>query len=254
MFKYLSDLSRFVSAKSDQHLDAWRRSLLRLITDGSFRSSTYLRCFQPQSLLQPNSYTEYDRYPEIFSAVQNLLAHTRAPKLLSFGCSTGAEALSLRHYFPEAYITGCDINKWALRECVRKISDNKISFVASTESALAAQGPFDAVFCMAVLQRRAACQPHVQDCSSLFPFATFDKQISALNKVIKPGGLLIAHLTNFRVTDAHAARRYQPVEMDTTFLSDTPLTAQFDAQCRRIPDRSYKHIIFRKIPAETLVL
>jgi hypothetical protein len=50
-----------------------------------------------------------------------------------------------------------------------------------------------------------------------------------------------------------SAKSDQPVEMDTAFLSDTSLTAQFDAQCRRIPDRSYKHIIFRKMPAETLV-
>ena len=46
-------------------------------------------------------WTAPNRYPEIFAA-----AAAAARRILSFGCSTGEECVSLAEYFPKAEIIG----------------------------------------------------------------------------------------------------------------------------------------------------
>jgi hypothetical protein len=55
----------------------------------------------------PNK-TALDRYPEIFAAAA--AAAPNARRILSFGCSTGEECVTLANYFPNAQIVGTDIN------------------------------------------------------------------------------------------------------------------------------------------------
>src|SRR5262249_37915409 len=57
---------------------------------------------------QAKSTTKLNRYPEIFAAATK--AAPSARKILSFGCSTGEECVTLANYFPTAQIIGADIN------------------------------------------------------------------------------------------------------------------------------------------------
>jgi hypothetical protein len=69
---------------------------------------------------QAKSTTKLNRYPEIFAAATK--AAPSARKILSFGCSTGEECVTLANYFPTAQIIGADINvlnlTWAPRRVV----------------------------------------------------------------------------------------------------------------------------------------
>jgi chemotaxis methyl-accepting protein methylase len=49
-------------------------------------------------------WTAPNRYPEIFAAA--VAAAAAARRILSFGCSTGEECVSLAEYFPKAEIIG----------------------------------------------------------------------------------------------------------------------------------------------------
>jgi tRNA G46 methylase TrmB len=65
-------------------------------------ASLHPRCHQG-----PNT-TALNRYPEIFTAAA--AAAPNAQRILSFGCSTGEECVTLASYFPSAQIVGTDIN------------------------------------------------------------------------------------------------------------------------------------------------
>ncbi len=74
-------------------------------TDGFYRSTILNRIFRPGQAHLTCNYTKMDRYPEIFGQVREYfagrgLADSPDLRLLSFGCSTGEEAFSLRRYFP----------------------------------------------------------------------------------------------------------------------------------------------------------
>src|SRR6266850_1421443 len=76
--------------------------------------------------------------------------------------------------------------------------------------AIRARGPFDAIFCMAVLQRT----PHtvegegITSLQDIYPFEKFERQISELDSLLRPGGLLIVHHAQYRMRDTTVAARY----------------------------------------------
>jgi trans-aconitate methyltransferase len=90
-----------------------------------------------------------NRYPEIFGAA--VAALPNAQKVLSFGCSTGEECVTLSSYFPGALIVGADINPMNLWKA-RKHRSDRVRFTYASDRTLRRMGPFDAVFCMAVLR------------------------------------------------------------------------------------------------------
>src|SRR5687767_8594892 len=69
---------------------------------------------------QLTSVTATDRYPELFTEVRSVVHDKRNLSILSFGCSTGEECFTMQSYFPNARITGVDINKSNLRKANRK--------------------------------------------------------------------------------------------------------------------------------------
>ncbi len=75
--------------------------------------------------------TAPNRYPGIFRTMRARLAETRGPdlgggdlRILSFGCSAGFEMLSLRSYFPDASIFGCDRSADALDRAKRNLRED----------------------------------------------------------------------------------------------------------------------------------
>ena len=101
-------------------------------------------------------WTAPDRYPEIFAAAA--AAAPDARRILSFGCSTGEECVSLAQYFPKAENVGAEINVLSLLKAMKKRSD-RIRFVYSSDRILSRLGGFDVVFCMAVLRAPKAAAP-----------------------------------------------------------------------------------------------
>ena len=78
----------------------------RLIFHPNYRSLLFLKYFKQHDVHQISNYTALDRYPDLFSTCKTLMQGKDTLKILSFGCSTGEEVLTLREYFPNAFIVG----------------------------------------------------------------------------------------------------------------------------------------------------
>ncbi|WP_084362110.1 class I SAM-dependent methyltransferase [Robertmurraya korlensis] len=166
--------------------------------------------------------------------------------MLSYGCSTGEEVLTLRSYFPTAQIIGADINKRSLETCRKLPVDEKISFIYSTPSEIKKHGKFDVIFCMAVLQRN----PHdvaakgITNLSKIYPFEKFEKQIIELDNLLKPNGLLVVHFTQYSLLDTKLASTYQALG---NHVQDDYLTPVFDRNSELIRNPIPQKSIFIKL-------
>ena len=189
------------------------RKTKRFLTNKEYRSVVCMQIFHPKDVHQTTQLTCLNRYPEIFAACRQYFQGIGKSniRILSFGCCTGEEVVTLREYFPEAEIVGAEINKYSLDICRKRKLDEKITFIESSHKNITAHGPYDAVFCMAVLQRT----PHViekkniTDLSKIYPFEKFEKQIDELDSYIKKDGLLIVHITQYDLGDADIASKYE---------------------------------------------
>lgn len=188
------------------------QTAVRFCGDTNFRSITLLQLLNSKNLHQTTSLTCFDRYPTIFSACREYFNDDKQNlKILSYGCSTGEEVLTLRRYFPNAQIIGAEINKRSLSICKKLDVDDRIKFIYSTPSEIQKYGPFDAIFCMAVLQRK----PHeirskgITSLKKIYPFEKFEQQVIELDRLINPKGLLIIHYTQYSLLDTKIASKYE---------------------------------------------
>jgi len=223
------------------------RVVKQILTDSQYRSFLRLRLGKPGVVHQVSNFTAQDRYPTIFKTSQAYFAGRPSRlKILSFGCSTGEEVFTLRKYFPEAEILGVDINPWNLKVCRMRNADPRIHFMLSDFGRMADYAPFDAIFCMAVLQRSEAVKPHVQNSTHFYPFDRFDAQIRELDALLAQGGLLALYHTLYRFTDTSIAQQYHTLPVDASFMDHEPQSPKFDRQHRRLPDTPYRDVLFVK--------
>jgi len=223
----------------------WLRAARAFLTDGTSRSVTLLRWFRRRALHQTTVLTWMDRYPQVFSACRDYFGARPDLRILSFGCSTGEEVITLRSYFPSAWITGAEINPRSLAVCRKRAVDDRIAFVYSAADEIRKHGPFDAIFCMAVLQRT----PHtvegegVTSLKDIYPFEKFDRQVSELDALLKVDGLLVVRHTQYRVRDATAGARYTPLDVPDLAMDRGPL---FDRKSNLMPGAAHEGAVYRK--------
>lgn len=174
------------------------------------RSILFLQLLNSKNVHQTTSLTFMNRYPKIFSACQAYLDAKLDLKILSYGCSTGEEVLTLRQYFPTAHIIGAEINRRSLAICRKLPVDERITFLYSKLSEIQKYGPFDAIFCMAVFQRT----PHhiasneIKSLKKIYPFEKFERKIIELDNLLNPQGLLVVHFTQYSLWDTSLASKY----------------------------------------------
>jgi hypothetical protein len=175
----------------------------RYALDPGARSELATRLLFPARIHQDTTLSWHDRYPLLFGAVCDLLADVPAPTILSFGCSAGEEVLSLQDYMPGATVVGAELNRAKLRACRRLPPHPRRVFVHSTHADIAAYGPYDAIFCMAVLTRR----PHTveaEDRRSIRGFYSFQRFAETLHFLVSQlhdRGLLVVEHSLYRVED-----------------------------------------------------
>lgn len=209
----------------------------------------------PQNLFQPFADTEIDRYPLIFRMVREQIGDGADRLILSFGCASGEEVFSLRRYFPQAAITGIDINPRNIALCrarQRHLGDQRMAFVVAGTTAAEASARYDAIFAMAVFRHGDLnVNPPLPRCDHRIRFADFERTVSDLARCLKPGGLLAIRWAQFRFNDTTVADGFTTV-MTETDDSGTPLYGRGDlllesAGCHEVVFR--KHLEPTSIPA-----
>ena len=217
-------------------------------TDGFYRTTILNRFRNPDSLHLTCNYTKMDRYPEIFALVKKHFeeqgkADSPELKILSFGCSTGEEAFSLRGYFPKAEIVGVDISEWNLKQARKKNEDDNIRFLFSDQETLEENGPYDAIFCMAVLLRIAHRMEPAPSSAEEYPIDKFIEQISGLDELLNPGGALIVCHTNYHLRDTPISERYRVLPFDFTEIDLIP---KYGKDNQLLPESDTKERVFVK--------
>jgi hypothetical protein len=193
------------------------RALYRLTARKSFRADVIRKVFGgARQVHQISAVTALDRYPDIFQACVTYMKGNPSPNILSYGCSTGEEVVTLRHYFPGAKLVGAEINPYSLEQCLERKVDPDIQFVKPGRR-LQRLAPFDAIFCMAVLQKspHLIVEQNILDLKPIYGFAKFDEKLQELDALLKPSGLLIVEYAQYSVEDSSIFSKYVALDFDS---------------------------------------
>jgi SAM-dependent methyltransferase len=198
--------------------------LRRFVRNPRVRSENITHFFYRNAHLQGATFSEPNRYPELFAACQLYLAGIPVPTILCFGCATGEETFSLAEYLPNATIIGVDLNRWCLRQASRKNRNPRIRFLHALSPEFAALTNLDAIFAMAVLQRSENRTCTAPVAHSSFLFTKFERQVAELDSKLAPGGLFFIDHADFSFANASTAAQYSPLEFDGNSIThDRPL-------------------------------
>lgn len=160
---------------------------------------------------QFSSATSYDRYPGIFSA----LAERVTPKrVLSFGCSTGKECASIKYYWPDAEISGVDVNEDSLAAARQDYPFARFHHA----KALPDLGPFDLVFAMSVLCRHPDTM-NKDNIAEIYPFAQFEEAVGTIVNALTADGIMVIFNANYRFEDTRWAPDFR-VMFDDEFQDE----------------------------------
>lgn len=203
-------MTKLISAL--KHIKSILGKLKWFLTDEKHRSEKLVQIFHADEVQQTTQLTFENRYPDEFKACMEHFGHDAEINILSFGCCTGEEVVSLRHYFPNATIVGADINNYSLKQCRKRKLDNKIKFIKSSRENILKYGPYDIVFCMAVLQRTPQLirERGTKSIADIYPFDKYEKQINELNQYVKTSGLLVIHFTQYDFMNTAISKEYEP--------------------------------------------
>lgn len=226
---------------------------LRRLSDPGFRrgvlrqlhTSWLLAALKPPGALQPFNDTAMDRYPEVFRAASQLLSTSGGTlRLLSWGCSTGEEVLTLRRYFPTAHIVGVDINPWnvviARWRCRR---DPRARIVRTGRVEGVPAGEFEVVFCMAVLRNGRIGQDAVT-CRPFLRFTDVDQMVSTLAARLPSGGLLAVEHCQFRLSDLGVYADFHVIHVPGRHSA--PQAMHFGKDDRRLPAGVDQEVLLRR--------
>lgn len=133
----------------------------------------------------------------------------RALRILSFGCSIGEELASLKFFFPESNVLGCDINDSALA-LAQKSAGNFAEIFVSDERSIRQHGPYHLILASASL----CLNPPPSDFATKYPFARFEESVGILTESLVPGGLLIVINASYRVRDTCLFHEFDVVTSD----------------------------------------
>jgi SAM-dependent methyltransferase len=196
---------------------------------------------------QAYSHTLPDRYPWLFEFARGQVPDSAATRLLSFGCSRGDEVFSLRKYFPAAAIKGIDIDPHNVAVCKARLASSgsqAVSFGVAATTNGEMNDYYDAIFCLAVLCLGDLTASGAQRSDPHLHFEDFDRVVSDFARCLKPGGLLLLHVTNFRFCDSSIAGQFDTVlEADAANMTAGLL---FDRENKLLKGERYYPVAFRK--------
>ena len=186
-------------------------------------------------LLQPYPDTAPDRHPAIFAFARDALREVDAPRVLSFGCSTGEEPITLASYLPRARIDAIDINPHSLTIARRRAAHAGITSITASQGD---QPPseaevYDAIFCLSVLRHGRLDAELPEYSTAIFPFARYDAVVTQLDHCLKPGGFLIIWGSQYDFEIASVASRYRPQIVPLAAMHVGPVYGSDNRLCHR---------------------
>lgn len=158
------------------------------------------------AVLQPWTTSGVDRYPALFDALAERLAHIAEPRVLSFGCAGGEEVRALRRRMAGATIVGVDVNPRALDRARRADRDPRSCYLIGDRPPPG--DPFDAVLALAVFRHGALERNRVANSRDLLPFARAAEAFARLDTALRQGGLLAWGNAHVRLADLPGGDRY----------------------------------------------
>ena len=216
--------------------------LVRRLLDPGLREIDRLRRQEATRILQPFPDTFEERYPQLFDALAERLRHVPEPRILSFGCSSGAEVRSLRRRLPQARIVGLDLNRRMIAQA-RAADPDPRSDYRLADAPLPGEA-FDAVLAMAVLRHGVLEADRPASCAAVLPFARFAETIARLDRHVAPGGWLALYHAHFRFRDTPVAPHYAA---DPLRMSDhAPQTLLYGPDDRLLVGAVEPAVLFRK--------
>lgn len=220
------------------------RTVELLLSDSNYRSLMWVQ-WTDSSMHQRSNKTAFNRYPLIFEGAAEFLGSDKPHRILSFGCSTGEEVATLAGHFPRAKLVGVDINPRNLRLARNQYRGNNWQFLSSNSPELERLAPFDAIFCLSVLQKtEMRFLPTGVNGRSVYAFEKFEREVERLDRWLAPGGLLVILNSSYRFCDCsvQAGYRVLPAPPGVSFIE-----LPFDPEGNRLPD-SYDRVFFQKSP------
>lgn len=193
---------------------------------------------------QLTSTTDFDRYPELFGEVgkYSKTFGDESLAILSYGCSTGEECVTLKSYFPKSRIIGVDINKSNIKKANLRNTHSDVKFILSTEENISLGGKYHLIFCLSVLCRWDDTK-FVTNCAAIYPFKKFQETLIQLSNNLLPGGFLIIYNSNFRLEDTVLVGSF---EIRTTpSVPDSGFVYKFDSQNNRLKE-AHANCVYQK--------
>ena len=152
---------------------------------------------------QDSGSTCYNRHPDIFGQAKGILPRNQHIRVLSFGCSSGEEVRTLRDLGGSFWhVDGAEVQPALLAKA--RSADPKGTYVA--DARVLPVEHYDAIFCMSVLCR--FCSP-----PSAFPFEAFERALSVVVDLLRPGGLLVVYNAQYDVRETNLPLEPLPGEV-----------------------------------------
>ncbi|KAF0174916.1 MAG: hypothetical protein FD160_3254 [Caulobacteraceae bacterium] len=198
--------------------------------------------------LQSNNKTYLGRHWTEHSVLRRYFAGDRNLSILSFGCSTGEELLSLRTLFPSAQLFGCDVD-WVNLQAARALLGGDADIFEADERELRARGPVDIIVCNSVL-----LTPSRTDSGSRKAIepSLWSDTVALLDSLLKPGGVLQIINSNIPFRYHSAAKLYSPLPSNLIYCPN--FVDQFDLDgrllCTGVGGMGWSSILSRHLAEE----
>jgi tRNA G46 methylase TrmB len=219
-------------------------NVYRFISIPSYRSRIINSFIFKEQYHQFSNFTKFNRYPDLFEIAKQHFETIENPKILSFGCSTGEEVMTISEYIPHATVIGVDINNWCLKQAkLNYVSDNRLFYNSLSEDFIKMTG-FDAIFCLAVFQHPE--NRHDKNrMESGYPFIQFEKQLNELDLKLKKTGLLFIDNCDFNFIETNLMPRYQIANFkNNQKLRNRPI---FNRNNQKIAEKHSNFRVFKKV-------
>lgn len=183
-------------------------------------------------LNQKSHTTSYNRYPEIFKEIQEIIPSPK--QILSFGCSTGEECITLhRLYFPKTKIIGLDISEEVIKSNIKKNKYKNIEYHSKIDKI---SKKSDIIFVNSVLCRWPESEGE-------YSFETFKNTLKLINNLLNKDGYLCIYNSKYLFTETNLfCKKYEIVE---TNHKETGFVTKYHKDNKKIKNE-YPYYLFKK--------